>query len=189
MLATVADRAHALLGATLTTGTGQRPLEPADVAVVVSHNAQASVVHALLRGRDVDGVTVGTADSLQGGQWAAVVALDPLTGTDGLPAHAASAGPAVRDGVPALRPPDLGARRCLAGDRLRGSLPRKSGARGRHTPGAQRPDFMTGTSYDWHRKRNRSVPRRYGPSSGHVGLPDHSSAAVLLTSHRRIGGR
>ena len=92
MLATVADRAHALLGATLTTDTGSRPLEPADVAVVVSHNAQASVVHALLRGRDVDGVTVGTADSLQGGQWAAVVALDPLTGTDGLPAHAASPG-------------------------------------------------------------------------------------------------
>jgi len=58
----------------------------------VSHNAQASVVHAQLRGRDVDGVTVGTADSLQGGQWAAVVALDPLTGADGLPAHAASAG-------------------------------------------------------------------------------------------------
>ena len=40
----------------------------------------------------MDGITVGTADSLQGGQWAAVVALDPLTGTDGLPAHAASAG-------------------------------------------------------------------------------------------------
>ena len=60
--------------------------------VVVSHNAQACVVHALLRGRDVDGITVGTADSLQGGQWAAVVALDPLTGTDGLPAHAASPG-------------------------------------------------------------------------------------------------
>jgi hypothetical protein len=66
-----------------------RALEPADVAVVVSHNAQASVVHALLRGRDVDGVTVGT---LHGGRWAAAVALDPLTGTDGLSAHAASAG-------------------------------------------------------------------------------------------------
>jgi hypothetical protein len=92
MLATFADRAFSLLGATLTTCTGHRALEPADVAVVVSHNAQASVVHALLRGRDVDGVTVGTADSLQGGQWAAVVALDPLKGTDGLPAHAASAG-------------------------------------------------------------------------------------------------
>ena len=62
------------------------------MAVVVSHNAQASVVHALLRGRDIVGVTSRTADSLQGGQWAAVVALDPLTGTDGLPAHAASAG-------------------------------------------------------------------------------------------------
>ena len=58
----------------------------------MSHNAQASVVHALLRGRDIVGVTSRTADSLQGGQWAAVVALDPLTGAEGLPAHAASPG-------------------------------------------------------------------------------------------------
>ena len=92
MLATVADRAHTLIGTELTGPDGTRALEPADVAVVVSHNAQASVVHALLRGRDVDGVTVGTADSLQGGQWAAVVALDPLTGVEGLPAHAMSPG-------------------------------------------------------------------------------------------------
>jgi AAA domain len=92
MLATVADRVHTLIGTPLTTPDGHRVLEPADVAVVVSHNAQASVVHALLRGRDVHGVTVGTADSLQGGQWAAVVALDPLTGAEGLPAHAMSPG-------------------------------------------------------------------------------------------------
>ncbi len=43
MLATVADRAHALFGGTLTTDAGSRPLGPSDVAVVVSHNAQASV--------------------------------------------------------------------------------------------------------------------------------------------------
>jgi hypothetical protein len=49
-------------------------------------------VHAPLRGRDVEGVTVGTADSLQGGQWAAVVALDPLTGVEGLAVHAMSTG-------------------------------------------------------------------------------------------------
>ena len=49
-------------------------------------------MHALLRGREVDGVTVGTADSLQGGQWAAVVALDPLTGADGHAPHALSPG-------------------------------------------------------------------------------------------------
>src|SRR6478609_2074207 len=41
MLATVADRAQALLGATLSTDSGHRALDPADVAVVVSHNAQA----------------------------------------------------------------------------------------------------------------------------------------------------
>jgi len=92
MLAAVADRAHTLIGTHLTGPGVRRALEPTDVAVVVSHNAQASVVHALLRGRDVDGVTVGTADSLQGGQWAAVVALDPLTGAEGLPAHAMSLG-------------------------------------------------------------------------------------------------
>ena len=54
-LAAVADRAHTF------------------------HNAQASVIQALLRGRDVDGIAVGSADSLPGGQWAAVVALDRLT--------------------------------------------------------------------------------------------------------------
>ena len=49
-------------------------------------------MHALLRGRDVDGVTVGTADSLQGGQSAAAVTLDPLTGADGHAPHALSPG-------------------------------------------------------------------------------------------------
>ncbi|MGS0688648.1 hypothetical protein ACVBEQ_26445 [Nakamurella sp. GG22] len=90
MLAAIADRAHDLLGATLTTGGATRPLNGYDVAVVVLHNAQASVVHAFLRGRDVCGITVDAADSLQVGQWAAVVALDSLADSDGLPAHAAA---------------------------------------------------------------------------------------------------
>ena len=68
MLVALADRSDALLGATpRTTDTGQRPLEPADIAVVVSHNAQTSVVHAQLRGRDIDGVTVGTPTACRSG--------------------------------------------------------------------------------------------------------------------------
>jgi hypothetical protein len=43
-------------------------LEPRDIAVVVSRNSQASVVTGLLAARDLDGIAVGTADRLQGGQ-------------------------------------------------------------------------------------------------------------------------
>ena len=51
--------------------------EHASVAVVLSRNTQVSIAMAMLAGR---GVTVGTADRLQGGEWDAVVALDPLMG-------------------------------------------------------------------------------------------------------------
>lgn len=50
------------------------------IAVVVSHNVQASGVQAILRSMVYDGITVGTADRMQGGQWQVVIALDPLVG-------------------------------------------------------------------------------------------------------------
>lgn len=57
-----------------------RPLKPKDVAVVVSHNAQENTIQSILESFKIAGITVGTADKLQGGQWHAVVALDPLVG-------------------------------------------------------------------------------------------------------------
>jgi hypothetical protein len=57
-----------------------RPLKAKDVAVVVSHNAQENTIQSILESFKIAGITVGTADKLQGGQWHAVVALDPLVG-------------------------------------------------------------------------------------------------------------
>lgn len=70
---------------TLTDGSVvSQVLTQRDVAVVVARNVQASLVRAHLDALHAPGVTVGTADSLQGGQWHAVVALDPLVGHDTL---------------------------------------------------------------------------------------------------------
>lgn len=58
----------------------RRKLVPADVAVVVAHNAQSSGIGAILSAMKIEGIMVGTADKMQGGQWQAVVALDPCVG-------------------------------------------------------------------------------------------------------------
>lgn len=64
-----------------------RTLTPADVAVVVSHNSQSNGVMVLLDELGLGEVVVGTADKLQGGQWPAVVALDPVVGHRRLSEH------------------------------------------------------------------------------------------------------
>lgn len=51
------------------------------VACVVARNSQATAIKAILAGAGVTDVMVGTADKLQGGQWTAVVALDPIAGS------------------------------------------------------------------------------------------------------------
>ncbi|WP_188538702.1 AAA family ATPase [Kocuria dechangensis] len=76
----VADRAEALLQCQVHTEVGATAMTPAQLAVVVAHNAQVSAVAAVLEKRGIEGTAVGTADSLQGGQWNAVIAVDPLTG-------------------------------------------------------------------------------------------------------------
>lgn len=93
MLTVVAEHAAALCETTLVEPSGERQLEPGDVAVVVSHNAQVSGISGLLNSMGVYGVTVGTADRLQGGQWHAVVAIDPFVGQgEGLSPHTLSSG-------------------------------------------------------------------------------------------------
>jgi len=90
---TVADAATSYIGRTLHGDDGTRPLQAQDVAIVVSRNAQASALEALLleRGYGPGVITVGTADRLQGGQWHAVVAVDPtLSGAES--EHALSSG-------------------------------------------------------------------------------------------------
>lgn len=56
-----------------------RPVEGADVAVVAAHNDQVSLLRSTLKAVNPT-IVVGTADSLQGGQWPVVFALDPLSG-------------------------------------------------------------------------------------------------------------
>lgn len=73
-------------------GDGAGTIGQEHVAVVVARNAQVSIVGALLREAGLERVTVGTADKLQGGQWHAVVALDPLAGSLAISSHSASLG-------------------------------------------------------------------------------------------------
>lgn len=63
-----------------------------DIAVVVARNTQRVLVQGLLAAEYLDGVTVGTSDSLQGGQWRAVIALDPLAGAESLTDHTTNLG-------------------------------------------------------------------------------------------------
>lgn len=94
----VAEHARELVNSTLTlhdedgNEIGTRPMTQDDVAVVVSHNSQQVMIRALLDGMGLYAVTVGTADSLQGGQWYGVVSLDPLFGNTEASTHSASLG-------------------------------------------------------------------------------------------------
>lgn len=96
-LTAVVERAASLVGAVHVDlpGTAEESelvLQPCDIAVVVSRNSQASIITGLLSSREMDGIAVGTADRLQGGEWAAVVALDPATGYTEASDHALSLG-------------------------------------------------------------------------------------------------
>lgn len=73
-----AAHARHLLRATHTTPTGTRPLTGTDLAVVTPHVSQAATIRALLP--DHPEILIGTANSLQGLERAAVVALHPLAG-------------------------------------------------------------------------------------------------------------
>lgn len=97
VLTALVDRAASFLGVTRVDcpGTGQETrsvLGQRDIAVVVSRNSQASIVTGMLAARDLNEIAVGTADKLQGGEWAAVVALDPATGYTEATDHALSLG-------------------------------------------------------------------------------------------------
>lgn len=78
VMSACADRVRGLLGASLTTAEGTRPMTEGDVLVVVGHVQQAAAVRALLA--DHPGVLVGTANAVQGMERAAAVVLHPLTG-------------------------------------------------------------------------------------------------------------
>lgn len=88
----VVDRVVELVGAELDSEGGTFTLTDRDVAVVAARNEQTSMLTGLLRSHGLEKVTVGTADRLQGGQWAAVVALDPFYGSPVGSSHSRSLG-------------------------------------------------------------------------------------------------
>jgi hypothetical protein len=96
-LEAVAEYAAGLIGVGLVeTGADgeldRRELVAADICIVVAHNAQASGLRAVLKSLKAETITVGTADSLQGGQWHAVVAVDPFVGVTTATGHQLSPG-------------------------------------------------------------------------------------------------
>lgn len=91
-MVSVASYAAGMVGAELVEfdGDGQpitRVLTEADIAVVVSHNSQSASIAAILASMKAGRIHVGTADKMQGGQWHAVVALDPMVGYASASAH------------------------------------------------------------------------------------------------------
>jgi len=70
----------------------RKTLNAADVAVVAAYNTQVSFIRSRLDEAGLKEIEVGTADRLQGGQWAAVVAVDPTAGADNMAGHNVSPG-------------------------------------------------------------------------------------------------
>jgi len=86
--ATVARLAAAYVGQEVVTADGSRPLTPSDVCVVAGDNMAVNGIAGFLSTMGkYPGVTVGTADRLQGGQWHAVIALDPLASASTVSDH------------------------------------------------------------------------------------------------------
>ena len=99
MLRAVVDRVAELMATRLywpaPDGAGQEGTKrtaTSDIAVVLSRNSQVSVVKGLLAGRELDGVTVSTADRIQGAEFPIVVALDPAAGAPDPSDHAMANG-------------------------------------------------------------------------------------------------
>lgn len=88
----LAARAARLVGTQYTDEHGTRALEQSDVCVVAARNELVAGTAALLASENLTGITVGTADSLQGGQWPAVVAIDPVTSAKQISGHAVDPG-------------------------------------------------------------------------------------------------
>ena len=88
----IARRVRGLIEGTLHGPKGIRQVRQSDVAVVVSHVAQRTLARTTLQSQGLGRVNVGTADELQGGQWPAVVALDPLVGYEAATAHSLGSG-------------------------------------------------------------------------------------------------
>ncbi|MDN5688798.1 MAG: AAA family ATPase, partial [Brachybacterium sp.] len=88
LYADVARLAQGFVGQEITTDDGTRTLTPNDVAVVAGDNLAVNGIAGFLSNLGLfPGITVGTADRLQGGQWHAVIAVDPLASASTVSEH------------------------------------------------------------------------------------------------------
>lgn len=88
LYADVAHLAQSFIGTEITTDGGPRTLTPNDVAVVAGDNQAVNGIAGFLSNLGVyPGITVGTADRLQGGQWHAAIAVDPLASASTVSDH------------------------------------------------------------------------------------------------------
>lgn len=88
LYADVARLAQGFVGQEITTDDGTRTLTPNDVAVVAGDNLAVNGIVGFLSNLGMfPGITVGTADRLQGGQWHAVIAVDPLASASTVSEH------------------------------------------------------------------------------------------------------
>lgn len=88
LYAEVARLAQSFIGKEVATEDGTRPLTPSDVCVVAGDNMAVNGIAGFLSALGAyPGITVGTADRLQGGQWHAVVAVDPLASASTVSDH------------------------------------------------------------------------------------------------------
>nr|WP_255719183.1 AAA family ATPase [Brachybacterium sp. ACRRE] len=93
LYADVARLAQTYVGAEVSTDDGVRPLTSSDVCVVAGDNMAVNGIAGFLSTLGLfPGITVGTADRLQGGQWHAVIAVDPLASASTVSDHHLSLG-------------------------------------------------------------------------------------------------
>lgn len=89
----IVEYAAQFVGLTYTYNGVARPLATADIAIVATRNEQVATLSSMVAmNPDRKGLTVGTADALQGGQWPVVVAVDPLMGASNVSDHALTPG-------------------------------------------------------------------------------------------------
>src|SRR5699024_1140831 len=92
VMAQAVERVQSLIGAGATSDMGVHELVENDIVVLAARNEQVAMLSALLHRAGLGNVTVGTADRLQGGEWAAAVAIDPLFGVTHASGHSAALG-------------------------------------------------------------------------------------------------
>lgn len=80
LMSKVASHAASLIGSVIRDEDDERPATTDDIAIVVPQNDQITALSSYLSKLKIRRITIGTANSLQGGEWPIVIAVDPILG-------------------------------------------------------------------------------------------------------------